>query len=152
MIEIVLSICLALGFIGLLIYFYFHEKEERVYKTKIQTDLTNLPIELQKFYAEISKRDTERTQKMIGDTFKMYLKHIEKLERMTLPKPVTEKDVKAVMSRIGTLADETQEMKWDNEIEKAEKGVELPKDEWTGYITGETKVAFEDGPEPTVVV
>lgn len=152
MIEIVLSICLALGFVGLLAFLYFHEKAQMEYIKKIQTDLTNLPIELQKFYATISERDTARTQKAMSESFKNYLKHIERLEKQVLPKPVTEKDVKAVMSRIGTVADESLEEKWDNEIEKAEKGVEMPNNEWTGYISGDTKVAFEDDPEPTVVV
>lgn len=151
MLEIILSLSLITGFIALLVYIYLHEQQENEYIKKIQTDLTNLPIELNKFYATISEKDTARTQKLIGDSFTKYLNHIEKLERMVLPKPVTEKDVKAVMSRIGTVADESLEIKLDNEIEKAEKGVEMPRDEWTGYITGETKVAFEDEEVPTVI-
>jgi hypothetical protein len=151
MIEIILSICLALGFIGLLVYLYFHTNAEREYVKKIQTDLTNLPIELQKFYATIAEKDQARTQKVLGDTFTKYLKHIERLEKQVLPKPVTTKDVQSVINRMGPLADESQEIAWDNEIEKAEKGVEMPNDEWTGYISGSTKVAFEDDPEPTVV-
>jgi len=151
MIEVIAVIVLGIGFLGILWYLYNHEKNEREYIKKIQTDLTTLPLDLQKYYAEISERDTARTQKLIGESFKLYLKHIEKLERMTLPKPVTEKDVKAVMSRMGTVADESLEEKLENEIEKAEKGVEMPNNHWTEYITGETKVAFDDEPEPTVV-
>lgn len=152
MIEIVLSLCLALGYIGLLIYLYFHEKAEREYIKKIQTDLTNLPLELQKFYAAISEKDQARTQKVLGDTFTKYLKHIERLEKMVLPKPVTTKDVQSVMNRMGTLADESLEIKHDNEIEsETNKGVEQITDEWTGFIDANTKVAFENEPEPTVV-
>jgi len=151
MIEIVLSICLALGFLGLLVYLYFREKEDRVYKNKIQTDLTNLPIELQKFYATIAEKDQARTQKVLGDTFTKYLKHIEGLEKMVLPKPVTTSDVQSVMSRMGTIADESLEIEHDNEIERAEKGVELPTDQWTGFINGDTKVAFEGDEIPEVV-
>ena len=98
---------------------------------------------------EISKQNNQQTQKVLGDSFKNFLKHIEKLEKMVLPKPVTTKDVQSVMSRMGTLADETLEIQ--NDIEQAEKGVELPKDDWTGFINADTKVAFEDGEVPTVI-
>ena len=74
------TIALAVGFIGLLVFLLHHEREEREYIKKIQTDLTNLPIELQKFYSELSEKDTARSQKIIGDSFKEYLKHIERLE------------------------------------------------------------------------
>ncbi len=150
MIEIVLSLSLAFGFIGLLVYLYFHEKEEREYIKKIQTDLTNLPVELNKFYATISERDQARTQKVMGESFKEYLKHIERLEKMVLPKPVTAKDVQSVINRMGTMADESLEIAHDNEIEKAEKGVEMPSSDWTEHINGDTRVAFEEE-IPTVV-
>lgn len=151
MIEIILSICLALGFVGLLTYLYFHEKNEREYIKKIQTDLTNLPLELQKFYATISEKDQARTQKVLGDTFTKYLKHIERLEKQVLPKPVTERDVRSVLNRIGEVADESLEIAHDNEIEKAEKGVEIDDNTWTGYINGDTKVAFDGEDAGTVI-
>lgn len=152
MIEIVLSICLALGFVGLLVYLYFHEKNEREYIKSIQTDLTNLPLELQKFYATISEKDQARTQKVLESTFTKYLKHIERLEKQVLPKPVTVRDVKSVMSRIGEVADESLEIAHDNEIEKeSDKGVEIEDNTWTGYINADTKVAF-DGEESSTVV
>jgi hypothetical protein len=151
MLELFAFISMLATMIGILTYFYFHEKEQQVYISKIQHNLTNLPIELQKFYAEISSKDTSRNQKLINETFRQYLRHIEKLERMVLPKPVTEKDVQSVMNRIGTIADNKEEIQWENEIEKAEKGVELPKDDWTGYINADTKVAFEGEEDITVI-
>ena len=144
------TIALAVGFIGLLVFLLHHEREEREYIKKIQTDLTNLPIELQKFYSELSEKDTARSQKIIGDSFKEYLKHIERLERMVLPKPVTVGGVKSVMTRIGEMADESLEIANDIEKEK-DKGVELPNDEWTGFINADTKIAFENEEAPTVV-
>lgn len=130
MVEVILSICLAVGFLGLLTYIYFHEKEER----------------------QLRNEDLTRIQKLMGESFKDFLKHIEKLERMTLPKPVTTKDVQSVIDRMGTVADESLEIKYDNEIEQEEnKGVELPNQDWTGHITAETKIAFEGDEIPTVV-
>src|SRR5437762_1243747 len=114
MIEVTALIVLVLTVLGLLWYLYVHQKEEREYIKKIQTDLTNLPIDLQKFYTDISAKDQARTQKLIGDSFKNYLKHIERLEKQVLPKPVTTKDVQSVMDRIGPMADETME----NQIDK----------------------------------
>lgn len=152
MVEIVAVIALTLGFLGILGYLYFHTKDEREYIKKIQTDLTNMPIELQKFYSTISERDNARNQKLIGESFKDYLKHIERLEKQVLPKPVTERDVKSVIRRIGEVADESLEIKHDNEIEKeTDKGVELQTDQWTGFITGDTKVEFEGEEIPTMV-
>lgn len=129
MVEVVLSICLAIGFLGLLTYIYFHEKEER----------------------QLRNEDLTRIQKLMGESFKDFLKHIEKLERMTLPKSVTTKDVQSVLDRMGVVADESLEIAHDNEIEKAEPGVELPDDNWTDHITGDTKIAFEGEEIPTVV-
>lgn len=127
MTEVILSICLAIGFLGLLTYLYFHEKEER----------------------QLRNEDLTRIQKLMGESFKDFLKHIEKLERMTLPKPVTTKDVQSVMDRMGTVADESLEIQ--NDIEQAEKGVELPDNNWTDHITADTKIAFEGDEIPTVV-
>lgn len=149
MLEMVLGICLAVGFIGLLVYLYFHEKSEREYIRKIQTDLTNLPTELQKFYSEIAARDAARTQKALENSFRDYLKHIERLEKMVLPKPVTTTDVRKVMDRIGDVVDESLEIENDIEKEK-DKGVEIENNDWTGLINADTKIAFEDE-EPTVV-
>ncbi len=151
MLELFAFISILVTMIGILTYFYFHEKEQQVYISNIQHDLTNLPIELQRFYAEISSKDSSRNQKLINDTFRQFLSHIKDLERMVLPKPVTEKDVKSVMNRIGTIADDKEEIQWENEIEKAEKGVELPKDDWTGYINADTKVAFEGEEDQTII-
>lgn len=143
MLEIVLGVCLTAMSLGLLVYLFLHEKSEQEYIKQIQTSLMNLPIELQKFYADFSAKDNTRTQKMIETSFKDYLRHIEKLERLTLPQPVTTRNVKKVLSRIGEIADESLEI--ENDIEKEEdKGVELQSDEWTGVINGSTKVAFED--------
>src|SRR6266702_816784 len=151
MLELFAFISILVTMIGILTYFYFHEKEQQVYISNIQHDLTNLPIELQRFYAEISSKDSSRNQKLINDTFRQFLSHIKDLERMVLPKPVTEKDEKSVMNRIGTIADDKEEIQWENEIEKAEKGVELPKDDWTGYINTDTKVAFEGEEDQTII-
>lgn len=144
---------LGVGFVALLVYLYFHEKNQSDYIKQIQDNLTNLPIDLQKFYTELQQKNNERSQKIIGDSFKDFLKHIEKLEKMVLPKPVTTRDVQSVMSRMGTLADESLEIEHDlkNDIETAEKGVELPNDEWAGLINAQTKVAFEGAELPTII-
>lgn len=148
--EGILALCLVLVFVSLLVYFYFHEKEEKKYIKGIQASLITIPSDLQKLYAEIAERDNARTQKTLSETFTKYLKHIENLERMVLPKPVTTKDVQSVMSRIGQVADESLEIQ--NDIEKEEdKGVEMPSDTWTGYINAETKVAFENEESSTVL-
>lgn len=127
MVEIVLSLSLAAGFIGLLVYIYFHEKEER----------------------ELRDKDLTRIQKLMGESFRDFLKHIEKLEKMTLPKPVTTKEVQKVLDRVGEVTDAGA---FENEIETEEdKGVELQSDEWTGLINDETKVAFEGDESPTMV-
>jgi hypothetical protein len=147
---IVSSVVFAWGFIGLLAFIFYKDKQEREYIRKLQTDLTNLPTDLQKFHTEIMERDTARTYKLIGDSFKDFLRHIEKLERMTLPKPVTEKDVRSVLSRVGEVADESLEIANDIEQEQ-DKGVEMPADDWTGFIDNKTKVAFEGDNLPPIV-
>lgn len=135
--------------IGLIIYLCVHEWQQQIYIRKIQNDLSSLPMSLQRYYSDMFDKQISLNQKMIGEVFTKHLSHIEKLERMTLPKPVTEKDVRAVMKRMGKIVDESAEVKWENEIEKAEKLPEPLSDDWTGHITSDTKIAFEGYEEVT---
>jgi hypothetical protein len=143
-------ICLSIGFLGLLGFLGFYISDTRNYIGEIHKQLVSMPADLQKLHTRLTSENDAKTHQLIQESFRDFLKHIEKLERMTLPKPVTEKDVKSVLSRIGTIADESLEI--ENEIEKTpDKGVQLPNDEWTGFINGDTKVAFEDEEIPTIV-
>jgi hypothetical protein len=135
MLEIVLGICLAAISLGLLAYLYFDKQKEREYLQ-----------ELQKVFSDLTEKDRERTQKAIDSSFRDYLKHIDKLEKLALPSPVTTTRVQSVLGRMGELADETAELARDaNPIEdEKDRGVEMPNDTWAGVVGPETKVAFED--------
>lgn len=145
-----MEILVAVAFIGVLGFLGFYIYDTRKYIGGIHKQLVDMPTELQKVHKELSHEKDKQTYKVMQESFKDFLKHIEKLERMTLPKPVTTADVQSVLNRMGEVTDAGA---FENEIEKdPNKGVELPKDDWTGYINADTKVAFEEDEElPTVV-
>jgi hypothetical protein len=144
------TFALIVGFLGVLGFLGFYIYDTRKYIGDIQQQLVTMPADLQKLHTRLTAENDAKTHQLIQESFRDFLKHIEKLERMTLPKPVTEKDVKSVLSRIGTIADESLEI--ENDIEKTpDKGVQLPSDEWTGFINADTKVAFEEEDIPTIV-
>lgn len=94
MIETAALITLLLGFWGLLIFLYFHIKKDEAqelarlnYIKELQQIITNLPLELQKFYGKLLSEIDSKSQKMVETSFKDYLKHIQSLEQLALDPP-----------------------------------------------------------------
>ena len=149
MIEIAF-ISLVIINIALLVYGYVSEKHRLTYIEKLQSMLSSLPTEMQKFYTDLSHKEQLQTQKTLSESFTKFLKHIEKLETMVLPKPVTTKAVQDVFDRVGEITDSG---KFENEIEnEKEKGVTIQDDvSWTSLIDANTKVQVEGEEEPTII-
>lgn len=118
MVEVTALIVLLVAFLGVLMYLYFHTREQNRYIDHVHQSLTRLPAEMQQFFADLQSKSDKRAENLVQETFRDCLKHIEKLERMTLPKPVSVKEVQEVIDRTGPVI--------ENDIEKVgEEGVSL---------------------------
>lgn len=129
MIEVVLALTQSAIFIAFLAWFYFREKDKD--KTAETIDSRK-----QKFYVDAMDQST----KLVNQNFSSYLKHIANLEKMVLPKPVSDKDVQAILDRTPLIV--------DNDIERIED-LPYPFDSEESFakvpITSETQVMFEEG-------
>lgn len=122
-----------------LLYFYFKEIRHK--------NDDNLRLgSLEKFYKEANetrdqllKEITKSKDETFRKTFEDFLKHIQKLELMVLPKPVTRNMVNEVLTR--------SPMEVENDIEKSD--IEINQDNFMDVlskipITDKTSVAFEN--------
>lgn len=129
MIEVVLALTQSAALIAFLVWFYFREKD----KDK-NTETTE--ARKQQFYVDAMKQSTA----LVTQNFSSYLKHIANLEKMVLPKPVSDIDIKAILDRTPPIV--------DNEIDKVE---DMPfpfaseEDFAKIPINNETQVMFEEG-------
>ena len=138
MVESVLVITNFLMVGSILLYFYFreirHKNDENLRNESLQQfykDANNTRDQLLK---DITKSKDETFKK----TFEDFLKHIQKLELMVLPKPVTRNMVQEVLDR--------SPLEVENDIEKSD--VEINQENFMDVlskipITDKTKVAFE---------
>lgn len=132
MTEAILSITIAVLVFSLLFFVYKREMRSR--------DDGEKYVQLVK---EFATEQITSTHQIIERTFADYLKHIQKLETINVPKPVTDKMVQEILNR-------TPAMSEVNEIEKEEdNGLQMMNKDLTDIpITRDTQVVFE-GDIPT---
>jgi len=112
------------------ILFYFYKRE-----MKHREDAEKNIILIQEFYKQISLSK----DKLAAESFKGYLKHIQALEKMVLPKPITKEMVNDILLQTPPMA--------ENDIEKNAEDVNKENfmDVFSKIpIDNETKVAFEN--------
>lgn len=125
MVEIILAATQVTAFIAFLVFFFFREKHQE-----------SIDSRKQKFYVDAMTQSNE----LISQNFSAYLKHIQNLEKMVLPKAVSQKEVEDILNRTPPIV--------ENEIDKVE-------DDPFGFakedsfakvpINNETQVMFEEG-------
>lgn len=138
MVEIVLSLSLVLMVVSILTYFFIRERLHRT------TDSQTITL-LEQHFSKIS----QEKDILISTLMLEHLKHIANLEKMILPKPVTQKDVQSILDRTPLIV--------DNDIEKIEdNGIEITEDNLGSIpFSGSTKVIIEgegDDSIPTQVI
>lgn len=133
MVEIILAITQAVVLIAFFTFFLLREKHQE-----------QIDSRKQKFYVEAMDQTTE----LVTKNFSTYLKHIANLEKMVLPKQVTEADVRAVWDRTPPIVENDIEKEADDPFgfNQEESFAKVP-------INNETQVMFEEGEDmiPTIV-
>jgi len=139
MVEIVLVVTNFLIVLTVFVYFYLREVRHR-------EDAQDQILQVSQFYRESStaqenlfKEISLSKDKLVGQSFVAYLKHIQGLEKMVLPKPINKKMVEDIMLRTPPIS--------ENEIDKQDE--EITEDNFMDVlskipITGATSVAFEN--------
>lgn len=146
MTEIFFAISWGILMIALLVFFFLEKKEELTYKKHLEIMVTEIPKEMQVLYGRILEDRDKQFSKMLDKTFSSYLKHIQALEKMAIPKPITTKMVKEVMERdLPTI---------ENEIDRVEEdSIPVTETNLPDIINKNPKIVFEsdDGEIPTVI-
>lgn len=147
---IISSLTSLVTIISLLAFFFAREKEQLLYKKHLEVLVTNIPQDIQSSYNKILESRDKLFVKGFDKTFALYLKHIQALEKMALPKPITTKMVRDVMDR-----DIEGGGEYKNEIEKEEEdSVPVTESNLAHIINSNPKIEFE-GPDdidiPTVI-
>lgn len=129
MIEVILALTQSAALIAFLAWFYFREKEKD--KGSEATDQRK-----QEFYVTAM----DQTTKLVTQNFSSYLKHIANLEKMVLPKAVSERDIQAILDRTPPIVENDIEAVEDDPFgyNKEESFARVP-------INNETQVMFEEG-------
>lgn len=137
MIEVVLALTQSAILIAFLVWFYFREKDK-------DKNAETIDSRKQKFYVDAMEQSTN----LVTQNFSSYLKHIANLEKMVLPKPISDRDVKAVLDRTPPIVENDIERIEDDPFgyNKEESFARVP-------INNETQVMFEEGEDmiPTEV-
>jgi len=152
MVEIILTISNAVIVVAILVYFYLREIRNR---QSVDEQLTKT----QTFYEKIStskdsllKEINSSKDKLSNQNFTAFLKHIQQLEQMVLPKPITKQMVDDIMLRTPPLTEneiekDAEEIDQDNFMEVLSK---IPMDEFTN-VSFENEIDRSDGPEEEVI-
>lgn len=137
MVEIVLAITQVIVILTITFYFYKREKFRDALTEEIDS-------RKQAFYVEAMKQSTE----LVTQNFSTYLKHIQNLEKMVLPKPVTQKEIKDILDRTPPIVENDIEKVGDDPFgfNKEDSFARVP-------INNTTQVMFEEGEDmiPTEV-
>lgn len=133
MIEIILALTqtVIIGF--LLVFFY---KRESISSQKDQ--------ETAKLIKEFANEQSYNVSQLVESTFSDYLKHIQKLETINVPKPVTSQMVQDILDRTPVMAE-------PNQIEEVEdNGIRINEDNMSSIpLNGDTNIMFESDELPT---
>jgi hypothetical protein len=138
LISLVLSQTIA--FASLLVYFFLKDKKQ-------DQDRKSFADDLKGYFQDVNKK----SETVFVQTFNSYLKHISNLEKMVLPKPITQKMVEDVLKQTPPIV---REVFVENEIDKVEDdGIKITESNFNKIPIGQTtKVMFEEGDDmPTVV-
>lgn len=138
MVEIALAITQITLVLAVLFYFYKREKFRETLNE--ETDSRK-----QQFYVEAMKQSTA----LVTQNFSTYLKHIQNLEKMVLPKPITQKDVQDILDRTPPIVENDIDRDDSDDpfgFAKEESFARVP-------INNKTQVMFEEGEDmiPTEV-
>lgn len=106
LVVIILALANVTCLISGLVFFYHREKRQ-------MREAQEVVLDSQTFYENVN----QRTGVLLGQAFNSYLKHIQNLEKMVLPKPITQKMVVDVLKESPPAFTQPVE----NEIEKPDK-------------------------------
>lgn len=129
---IVLAITQLLTLVAILGFFLYREHRYR------NDDQRNTQL-LKDYFQELNKGK----DKVLGDSFGLYLKHIQKLETMVLPKPVTAKMVQEVIDRTPPIVVENEIDRIDRDVINDSPIGGVPFESIP--ISRDTKVVFDEG-------
>lgn len=136
MIEIILAVTQAVIVLFLLVFFY--KREHR----SIEKDQ-----ETSRLVRDFAVQQAKENIAVIKSISTEYLKHIQKLETINVPKPVTQKSVQEILDRTPPMAE-------PNSIDKSDdNGFEITEANLGSIPIGDkTKVVFEGNDFPTEIL
>ncbi len=143
MIEAVFAFTMLLVNISLLVFLAYRESEYKKETNELRRMISEAPYNLQKIAIDFVTQRNKDFDTILGRSFDKYLKHIQTLEKMVLPKKVSvkEEDVANILRR----SPEMSEYPFKNDIEEdKEEGIALTEQNFGRIpIDDKTQIQFE---------